>query len=694
MSDGQYGPISAGIIRSITDKSYERRKAAALDVEKLVRDLYNNNQLSQLERCLAVLAELINSGNSNQRKGGLIGMAASAIALGNKNGPPYTAKLVEPIIPCFLDADLQIRYYACESLYNIAKICKTQVLDHFGDIFDVLWRVTADADTNVRGGAELLNRLIVETVLSKEDFDIAILMALIRDRIYTQTSSNRRFILEWLNTITTTPFFSVCNYISEISDGLFKMLGEQAPAVRDLCETVLGNFLSGIKLRPDALSHEDKIQMINVLVVHTHENEPFLARKLSLIWLEEFVKLYKEELLVMLSTCLVGILPSIVEHELRADAVNRLMMTLVGENKLEQDILDKTIEVLLKYIKYDIVETRVTVLNWIRHLHSSMPGQLFVHMHRIFPVLLNTLSDTSDEVLLLDLFLISNICQSESAPDQVDISTFGLDEEALKQLSHISPFLIKFALSLLEMFRTEPSLLRERGVLIIRQLCLLLEPAQIYRVICVLLERESKHSFAQEMVSTLHGVLLTATELFILRDELRALASESSRSLFECIFRVWSNRPIALLGLCLLSQHYQQAADVALLLSQVDITVDVLLEIDKLVNLIESPVLAYVRMDLLSSVHRPPLCTVLSALLMLLPQSEAFVTLHKRLQAVPALVSIDNSQYAPKVPPCRIDFPPLMQHFKTALARRQTEVRSRHRDLLSGVVTQMRSVKM
>uniref|UniRef100_A0A8R1ISA1 Vac14_Fig4_bd domain-containing protein n=1 Tax=Caenorhabditis japonica TaxID=281687 RepID=A0A8R1ISA1_CAEJA len=99
-------------------------------------------------------------------------------------------------------------------------------------------------------------------------------------------------------------------------------------------------------------------------------------------------------------------------------------------------------------------------------------------------------------------------------------------------------------------------------------------------------------------------------------------------------------------------------------------------------------------MDLLSSVHRPPLCTVLSALLMLLPQSEAFVTLHKRLQAVPALVSIDNSAYAPKVPPCRIEFAPLMTHFKAALTRRQSEVRSRHRDLLSGVVANMRKVQL
>ncbi|CAI5440228.1 unnamed protein product [Caenorhabditis angaria] len=86
MSDPQYGPISAGIIRSLTDKVYERRKAAALDVEKLVRDLFNSNQLSQLDKCLTVLAELIASGNPNQRKGGLIGMAAAAIALGNKVG--------------------------------------------------------------------------------------------------------------------------------------------------------------------------------------------------------------------------------------------------------------------------------------------------------------------------------------------------------------------------------------------------------------------------------------------------------------------------------------------------------------------------------------------------------------------------------------------------------------------------------
>jgi vacuole morphology and inheritance protein 14 len=33
------------------------------------------------------------------------------------------------------------RYYACESLYNIAKVCKGEVLVHFNGIFDALSKV-------------------------------------------------------------------------------------------------------------------------------------------------------------------------------------------------------------------------------------------------------------------------------------------------------------------------------------------------------------------------------------------------------------------------------------------------------------------------------------------------------------------------------------------------------------------------
>lgn len=212
-----------------------------------------------------------------------------------------------------------------------------------------------------------------------------------------------------------------------------------------------------------------------------------------------------------------------------------------------------------------------------------------------------------------------------------------------------------------------------------------MEPAHIYRALCVLLLREQSITFIQNAVSMLHGVL-TATELFILRDQLRKLEGKDSVSLFECIFRCWCYRPIALLGLCLLSQNYAQAADIALLLSQVDMTLDVLVEIDKLVNMIESPVLAYVRMDLLSACHQRSLSTVLSALLMLMPQSDAFHTLHKRLQAVPSLTIVGKEVSPPKP---KVDFVPLFAYLRSALSRRQIEIRQKHRDVLLASIQKM-----
>jgi vacuole morphology and inheritance protein 14 len=90
------------------------------------------------------------------RNGGLIGLAAAAIALGsvgehNIAGLPtnscqdevarYLAEIVPPVLACFTDQDARVRYYACESMYNIAKVAKGEILLFFNDIFDALCKV-------------------------------------------------------------------------------------------------------------------------------------------------------------------------------------------------------------------------------------------------------------------------------------------------------------------------------------------------------------------------------------------------------------------------------------------------------------------------------------------------------------------------------------------------------------------------
>lgn len=46
---------------------------------------------------------------------------------------------------CFTDQDARVRYYACEAMYNIAKVAKGEILIYFNHIFDALCKVRMDS---------------------------------------------------------------------------------------------------------------------------------------------------------------------------------------------------------------------------------------------------------------------------------------------------------------------------------------------------------------------------------------------------------------------------------------------------------------------------------------------------------------------------------------------------------------------
>lgn len=58
------------------------------------------------------------------------------------------------------DQDLRVRYYACESLYNVVKVSRGAVLPHFSAIFNALGKIASDPDQNVKNASELLDRLL------------------------------------------------------------------------------------------------------------------------------------------------------------------------------------------------------------------------------------------------------------------------------------------------------------------------------------------------------------------------------------------------------------------------------------------------------------------------------------------------------------------------------------------------------
>ena len=53
----------------------------------------------------------------------------------------HLPELVQPVLACFEDQDARVRYYACESLYNISKVARGAVLVFFNNMFEGLCKV-------------------------------------------------------------------------------------------------------------------------------------------------------------------------------------------------------------------------------------------------------------------------------------------------------------------------------------------------------------------------------------------------------------------------------------------------------------------------------------------------------------------------------------------------------------------------
>uniref|UniRef100_A0A6Q2YJF3 Protein VAC14 homolog n=1 Tax=Esox lucius TaxID=8010 RepID=A0A6Q2YJF3_ESOLU len=775
-TEKDFSPLTPNIVRALNDKLYEKRKVAALEIEKLVREFVAQNNSTQIRHVIQILAsEFALSQHPHSRKGGLIGLAACSIALGKDSGL-YLKELIEPVLTCFNDSDSRLRYYACEALYNIVKVARGAVLPHFNVLFDGLSKLAADPDPNVKSGSELLDRLLKDIVTESNKFDLVAFVPLLRERIYSNNQYARQFIISWILVLESVPDINLIDYLPEILDGLFQILGDSSKEIRRTCEVVLGEFLKEIKKTPSSVKYAE---MANILVIHSND----LIQLTAMTWMREFIQLAGRVVLPYSSGILTAVLPCLSYDDRKkstkeaASACNHSLMKLVtpeddedeevaGDSdsppradsppKTEGDtngpgsipvwlfgisckslgiswlllsltvfsLLDSTdrsqvtldldgiVQVLDRHLHDSTtgMMTRIAVLKWLYHLYIKTPRKMFRHTDSLFPMLLKTLSDESDEVILKDLEVLAEIASSPAgqtdASDSCDNSDNKLELQvpvaANATLSCIigskvgdsSPstpsmnsYFYKFMINLLKRFSLERKLLENRGAFIIRQLCLLLHAENIFHSMADILLKEEDLKFASTMVQTLNTILLTSAELFQLRNQLKDLRTQESCALFCCLYRSWCHNPVATVSLCFLTQNYQHAYDLIQKFGDLEVTVDFLMEVDKLVQLIESPIFTYLRLQLLDVENNPYLIKALYGLLMLLPQSQAFQLLSHRLRCVPnpELMRTSKPAGAKRAAYAHMDYNDLLKHFdrvqsKHLEVRHQRSGRTDHPD--------------
>lgn len=87
-----------------------------------------------------------------------------------------------------------------------------------------------------------------------------------------------------------------------------------------------------------------------------------------------------------------------------------------GDSKSSNTSVDlaSVVDVLTRNLQNTAVSTKCAVLRWIYHLHLKMGDQMIRFVDETFPVLLKTLSDPSDEVVLISLEVLAEIVSFRS----------------------------------------------------------------------------------------------------------------------------------------------------------------------------------------------------------------------------------------------------------------------------------------
>lgn len=283
MSDSKI--LDVATVKDLLNHIYEKRKATAFQIEGFTKAALARNDSATISKIIAELTELANGGSTSAKMGAITALGSVSVALGSFAIAYFLEDIVSPIFATFRDTDARVRYYACESLYNIAKIARGEILLYFNEVFDILCILVTDTESSVKNAADILDRLIKDIVSAKlttyvsilhqqtEETDIqsnivlpdgmAVQVNEIQDplkafslpkfiptlleRMYTIEPFAKKFLLSWLELFDDIPSSELITFLPNFLEPLIRFLMNNCPSdVRIETQNLLNIFLKEI----------------------------------------------------------------------------------------------------------------------------------------------------------------------------------------------------------------------------------------------------------------------------------------------------------------------------------------------------------------------------------------------------------------------------------------------------------------
>ncbi|CAB9503730.1 Protein VAC14 homolog [Seminavis robusta] len=304
--------ISAAVLVSLAHKRYERRRLAAMEIEKVVRSLVQQNELERVRAILLLLSDdYVRSTSEDARKGGVVALAACAIGLKKANDVATVMEcrdlILASVVHACQDHSQRVRYYATESLFNVVKVIPGLAVQHFFILFEILRSLYADVDVDVRSGAELLDKKLKEVIVgacNSGSFSTDACVPVFARFVYMRNKATKRLTLTWLQELNEKLIGApILEFLHLFLGGIFDMVADPSLAIRQSALAFLQSVLPKLLVvNSEAIADMDhegmKVDFDKILqsLVTTMEHPDPFVRKVAMYWMSRIVKAHMKEL--------------------------------------------------------------------------------------------------------------------------------------------------------------------------------------------------------------------------------------------------------------------------------------------------------------------------------------------------------------------------------------------------------------
>ncbi|ORC86228.1 HEAT repeat-containing protein [Trypanosoma theileri] len=576
------------------------------------------------------------------RRGGLAVVRAFVHSLPAKTHPDGVIKYFTTIVfDCVADVDATVRLAAFEAAHVLVRQFKYQLLDIcFVQVFSGIARGINDNDKKVAILAGEVSSLIREVVTNNDSFKINmdLFVTFITETLepYSQATKDELFsdspvlqwCLEWINYMLDLPGDELILLLWRFLKPLLILSGTRGGP---LLIQVLKKCLRDMK---DAFHRDVKMELPLLLSITTEcveESEFTTTKRISLQWILELFLIGSNELLHLIHTalnaCMLQLGSKDLETRLAAQNVNNRLMQLVAITPKDDKVV--SYDAVLRVVRDRLSgrgteETRVASMEWITLVFQANPK-----------VVENEFTVTFDMVLIL-------LCDQSAHVLHKCIETLCL----ISGEKHFDYFIVQ----LIELIHAKADILLPKVPTIIKQLQLRYQEENLeqseklcLKLAGVLSQHEDKR-FLEKMVITLSTLVLTSREFLPLREILHCgIHDKRAKHIFLGMYECWRYNPVAALSLCLLARVYEHAFQLIKLIGAAELSAATLLQIERLVRLLETPVFSYIRMEIMEPSKSLPLVQTLFAFQLILPQtSPQYQSLYRRLKTVPSLAILER----------------------------------------------------